>query len=216
MKSMIKGIDILLYAGDDTEVISNVLVGNSATADTTELTNNGGTMQTFTLAIPKGDTHDWTDRTVEFFGQKFRTVGVPLQGIEENIPLCWHKQVRVQKMNVSGNCTVYDGKTFEKHSFGNVYFYDNRGETTLIDGIKQAGSVIVQIYADRSRTDDYKPKLGDIVVLGNCVFVFDTATQQSISQSMAQFRATNKSYAVINDIKNVTYGQLPDYIITAN
>lgn len=215
MKQLIKGIDILLYSGDSSEIVKNVLVGNALTSEISDLTENSGQMQTFTLAIPKGDTHEWTNRIVEFFGQKFRTVGVPMQGIEENIPLCWHKQVNVQRIDVSGSCTIYEGKNFSKHNFKNVYFFDSRGEAVARDGITQTGAVTVQIYADRFRTDNYKPKVGDMVVLGDCNFEFDTATQQSTSQSMTQFRKQNKSYAVINDIKSVTYGSLPDYIVTA-
>lgn len=216
MKQLIKGIDILLYSGNSTEIVSNVIVGNALTSETSDLIENSGKMQTYTLAIPKGDNHDWKSRIVEFFGQKFRTVGVPLQGIEENIPLWWHKQISVQKLDISGSCTVYESKTFVRHSFENVYFFDNRGKAVMKDGIMQAGSVAVQIYADRFRADNYKPKIGDIVVLGDCNFEFDTSTQQNISQSMAQFRWLNKGYAVINELRCLTYGVVPDYVITAN
>ena len=84
------------------------------------------------------------------------------------------------------------------------------------DGIMQSGALTVQIYADRFRTDNYKPKVGDIVVLGDCDFEFDTATQQAASQSMAQFRQAYKGYAVISEIQCVAYGTIPDYIVTAN
>lgn len=216
MKQMIKGIDILLYSGDSTEVVNNVLVGNALTSDALDMTESSGKMQTYTLAIPKGDNHDWTSRIVEFFGQKFRTVGVPLHGIEENIPLCWHKQINVQKLDVSGKCTVYEGKTFTRHKFENVYFYDNRGELTVKDGITQSGALTVQIYADRYRTDDYKPIPGDIVVFGECDFEFNTETQESTSQSMAQFRWFHKSYAVVSEVNGVSYGTIPDIVITAS
>ena len=35
--------------------------------------------------------------TVEFWGQKFRTYGDVVQGIENLIPLCWNKKVKVEK-----------------------------------------------------------------------------------------------------------------------
>lgn len=49
----------------------------------------------YTLAIPKGDAHDWNDVQVAFFGQHFRTCGGVVQGIERMIPLCWNKKVQV-------------------------------------------------------------------------------------------------------------------------
>ena len=59
--------------------------------------NISGKRIAYTLAVPKGDTHDWTDTEVEFFGMKFKTVGIPTQGIEENIPLLWNKKVQVER-----------------------------------------------------------------------------------------------------------------------
>lgn len=49
------------------------------------------------LGIPKGDLHHWEDSTVEFFGQKYKTFGFTIEGIEANIPLAWHKKVRVER-----------------------------------------------------------------------------------------------------------------------
>ena len=51
----------------------------------------------YTLALPKGNANDWHNVTVEFFGQKFRTYGDVVQGIENLIPLCWNKKVKVEK-----------------------------------------------------------------------------------------------------------------------
>lgn len=106
---MLKGIDITLYTkkqtGEDgfhdpiykeTPVtVHNVLVGEpSADEITTELQLTGRRLA-YTLAIPKGDTHNWDDAKVEFFGQIFRTCGGVVQGIESMIPLCWNKKVQV-------------------------------------------------------------------------------------------------------------------------
>lgn len=106
---MLKGIDITLYTktqtGEDDAhnpvyeetpvTVHNVLVGEpSAEEITTELQLTGRRLA-YTLAIPKGDTHDWTDAKVEFFGQTFRTCGGVVQGIESMIPLRWNKKVQV-------------------------------------------------------------------------------------------------------------------------
>jgi hypothetical protein len=63
---------------------------------TAELNLTGRSIQ-YTLGIPKGDTHNWENQVVEFFGHKFLTYGIPEQGIEANIPLRWHKKVKCER-----------------------------------------------------------------------------------------------------------------------
>lgn len=77
--------------------VDNVLVGEPGTNDIVDTLNLYGKRLAYTLAIPKGDTNDWTDTFVQFFGQTFRTFGLPIEGIEENIPLSWNKKVKVEK-----------------------------------------------------------------------------------------------------------------------
>lgn len=78
-------------------VVENVLVGEPSTDDITNDLTMYGKRLAYTLAIPKGDTHVWHDVHVEFWGQVFRTYGVPTQGIEDNIPLDWNKKVKVER-----------------------------------------------------------------------------------------------------------------------
>ena len=59
--------------------------------------NLHGKRAVYTLAIPKGDSNTWEDTTVEFWGSKWKTIGIPLEGIEENIPLNWNKKVLVER-----------------------------------------------------------------------------------------------------------------------
>jgi hypothetical protein len=49
------------------------------------------------LGIPKGDDHDWNDTEVFIWGEKFRTIGFPETGIQENIPLRWGQNVKVER-----------------------------------------------------------------------------------------------------------------------
>ena len=106
---MIRGADVLLYVrtkvGEDefhapvwreTPVtVHNVLIGEpDADAVVSDLQLCGRRLA-YVLAIPKGDTHDWADAKVEFFGQTFRTCGGVVQGIESMIPLRWNKKVQV-------------------------------------------------------------------------------------------------------------------------
>lgn len=51
----------------------------------------------YMLCIPKGDTHNWTDCAVEFFGERFRSYGYPAEYINDMVPLDWNKQVKVER-----------------------------------------------------------------------------------------------------------------------
>lgn len=75
--------------------VENVLVGQPTTDEITSSIDLYGKKIEYMLGIPKGDTHDWENTTVEIFGQIFQTFGAIIQGIEENIPTPWHKKVRV-------------------------------------------------------------------------------------------------------------------------
>lgn len=120
MRQMIKGETVILYERRQTGVdpfkrpvyeetpteVEDVLIApasvnanTSFSRDVYSDTDLSSKQIEYLLAIPKGDTHDWTDRTVEFWGQKFRTVGMPIQGIEANIPLRWNKKVKVERYN---------------------------------------------------------------------------------------------------------------------
>ena len=56
-----------------------------------------GKKSVYQLCIPKGDTHEWEDRLVGFFGKLFRTFGPCAEYIDENVPLRWNKQIRVER-----------------------------------------------------------------------------------------------------------------------
>ena len=77
--------------------IENVLIGEPTTDQVIDELNLSGKRLAYTLAIPKGDSHEWTDRKVEFFGEVFRTFGKPTQGIDHLIPLNWNKKVKVER-----------------------------------------------------------------------------------------------------------------------
>mgnify|MGYP006988916694 CR=1 FL=1 len=76
--------------------VSNVLIGEPSSEDIADELNTSGKHLAYTLAIPKGDTNDWIDKKVSFFGKDYRTFGEVTQGIEELIPLSWNKKVKVE------------------------------------------------------------------------------------------------------------------------
>lgn len=77
--------------------IENVLVAPATTDDIKNQLNIDGKKIEYTLAIPKNDTNDWTDKKVIFFGQTWHTVGIPLEGIPDLIPLEWNRKVTVER-----------------------------------------------------------------------------------------------------------------------
>ena len=96
--------------------VDNVLVGEPSTDDITSSVSMYGKKISYMLAIPKGDTHDWTDKIVEWtdaYGtvHRCRTFGVPITGIEANIPpvIPWHMKVRCESYGKSGDQTQPSG-----------------------------------------------------------------------------------------------------------
>lgn len=108
---LLKGISVILYnrirtgqneLGEDVynevpETVEDVLVAPSTNEDLINDIRLYGKKAEYTLAIPKGDMHIWEDRTVEFFGRRWRTFGFVEQGIEELVPTRWHKKVKVER-----------------------------------------------------------------------------------------------------------------------
>ena len=113
----LKGITVILYEETVTGYdalgapvveqtatsVDNVLIGQPETDDVTTSVSLYGKQISYMLAIPKGDTHDWTDKRVDWtddYGvtHKVKTFGYPITGIEANIPpqLPWHMKVRCE------------------------------------------------------------------------------------------------------------------------
>lgn len=112
---MIRGTTVTLYevtqTGEDdfgapilaeTPVtVSNVLVGQPDTDEIIQSTQIYGKRLACWLGIPKGDSHEWEDRHVEWtdaYGRTTRlhTFGIPITGIEANVPGPWHMKVRAE------------------------------------------------------------------------------------------------------------------------
>lgn len=80
--------------------IDNVLIGEPSTEDISSAVNLSGQKVHYTLGIPKGDTHDWVGKDVILpapWSCKCRTVGVPTEGIEANVPLLWNRKVKLER-----------------------------------------------------------------------------------------------------------------------
>jgi hypothetical protein len=77
--------------------VENVLISPTLSDDIVNQLTLTGKRAVYTLAIPKGDVHAWEDREVKFFGKRWRVFGIPLEGIEENMPLDWNRKVMVER-----------------------------------------------------------------------------------------------------------------------
>lgn len=109
---MIKGISVRLHVKtaaqadafnhatytDSTITVQNVLVAPVSDEEILDTLNLTGKRAVYQLGIPKGDTHDWENTEVEFFGETWRTIGKPTEGIDAMIPLQWNKKVKVESI----------------------------------------------------------------------------------------------------------------------
>lgn len=77
-------------------LIEDVLVAPENTSEVSVETNVNASKTIYNLAIPKGDSHNWKNADVEFFGKRWHVIGLPIEGIEEMIPLRWNKKVTVE------------------------------------------------------------------------------------------------------------------------
>lgn len=83
---------------EDKEInVENVLVAPATTDDIPSQLDLTGKKAIYTLGIPKGNTDQWEDVEVKFFNQRWRTFGIPLEGMEHLMPLDWNKKVMVER-----------------------------------------------------------------------------------------------------------------------
>lgn len=79
------------------EDVDNVLISPTSDTDIVNDIQMYGKASIYTLCIPKGDTHDWEDTIVEFFGKEWITFGPVIEYQEELVPLQWNKKIKVRR-----------------------------------------------------------------------------------------------------------------------
>lgn len=77
--------------------VPGCLVGQPTSDDIDQTMEMYGKRIAYVVGVPKGDTNSWVDTEVGFFGEVFHTIGYPETGIQENIPLAWGKNVKVER-----------------------------------------------------------------------------------------------------------------------
>lgn len=76
--------------------VDNVIVSPASSQEITDTIDLYGKRATYSLCIPKNDTHDWNNSVVRFFGAEWRTIGPALEYMEHLVPLDWNKKVVVE------------------------------------------------------------------------------------------------------------------------
>ncbi len=108
---MIHGIPVTLYEPtqtgtdafhapitEDTPVtVENVLVCPTEAQEIVQELALYGKRSEYELLIPKGDTHQWEDRKIGFFGLTFRSFGPVAEYIDANVPGPWNRKVKVER-----------------------------------------------------------------------------------------------------------------------
>lgn len=77
--------------------IPGCLVGEASSDEISQTLEMYGKQIAYVVGVPKGDTNSWVDTDVIIWGERFRTIGYPQTGIQENIPLSWGKNVKVER-----------------------------------------------------------------------------------------------------------------------
>lgn len=90
-----------VYATQATTVY-NVVVAPASEQEILDTLNITGRKAVYTLHIPKGDTHDWCNARVDFVlngvTRRCRTIGEPIEYIDDMVPLSWNKKVRCETL----------------------------------------------------------------------------------------------------------------------
>lgn len=77
--------------------VPGCLVGQPTSDELNATMSLYGKKISFVVGVPKGDTNDWVDTDVIIWGERYKTIGYPETGIQDNIPLAWGKNVKVER-----------------------------------------------------------------------------------------------------------------------
>lgn len=82
---------------ETSEDVANILICPASTEAVTDGLQLYGKHAVYELLIPKDDAHQWEDREVIFFGQRWRTFGAMLQWMEQLTPGAWNRKIKVER-----------------------------------------------------------------------------------------------------------------------
>lgn len=96
VQSGVDGFGRPIYT-ETVEAVDDVIVAQPSAQEVVDTLNLTGKHLVYTLGIPKGDAHEWTDCKICFFGEAFRAIAAPVQGIDDLVPLSWNKKIQVER-----------------------------------------------------------------------------------------------------------------------
>ena len=77
--------------------VENVLISPVTSSEVLDTLNLSGRKAVCQLAIPKGDSNEWEDQFVVFWGHRWKAVGFVTQCEDHLTPLSWNKKVMVER-----------------------------------------------------------------------------------------------------------------------
>lgn len=77
--------------------VPGCLVGQPTSDEIAQTLEMYGKQIAYVVGVPKGDENTWFDTDVIIWGERYRTIGYPQTGIQENIPLQWGQNVKVER-----------------------------------------------------------------------------------------------------------------------
>ena len=109
-------------------------------------------------------------------------------------------------MLTNTDCTLYNfnGIGYDRHYISAVMWVENRALKVGKQGLLPTDGIQVYIPPKNAPQVKYEATR-DMLVKGRCNFVFDNTSQQTVSESMKQFRVEYPDFVVITAIEDKQY-----------
>ena len=110
-------------------------------------------------------------------------------------------------MLAQASCTLYkfNGIGYDRYYISSCHWQENRASNIIKSGLQSADSVTVYIQKE-DLTVAPETASFDMIIKGQCDFEFDNTSQQSVSESMKEFRKQYPQFVTVSSIDNKLYG----------
>lgn len=116
-------------------------------------------------------------------------------------------------MITNTDCTLYNFNSFtqgfDRYYISAVMWQENRAAKVTKQGLQSSDGVNIYIPSENMH-GLLVTVTKDILVQGNCDFEFDNSTQQTISESLKQFKKDYPQSVTVHTVDNKQYGNLPE------
>lgn len=109
-------------------------------------------------------------------------------------------------MLTNTDCTLYHSNStgYDRYYISAVMWQENRALKIDKQGLLTSDDITIYIPSKNAPQVEFKATK-DILVKGNCTFEFNNSTQQTVSESMKQFRSRYPEFVVINAVADKQY-----------